>query len=197
MSLAIEAVEYLDASCSFVHIYIALTVSTLISYVYLLSLLPSNRASIGEITNPNLNITGAASTLVGGNSGEVSGARSGAQDSSRGNTCETSLSTAPRQEAQTNVGSSSNSSIGGSTQTLSGTHSSSTLHGESGVQTASFNSEPVSLDSVASMGIIANTSGTERSRDLALCAVLLDEWLKELAAIALEQSVVLVTEQLL
>ncbi|XP_023164963.2 UPF0518 protein GI14169 isoform X4 [Drosophila hydei] len=146
-------------------------------------------------TNGN---SGAASTLVGGNSGEVSGARGGAQDSSRGNTCETSLSTAPRQEAQTNVGSSSNSSIGGSTQTLSGTHSSSTLHGvESGVQTASFNSEPVSLDSVASMGIIANTSGTERSRDLALCAVLLDEWLKELAAIALEQSVVLVTEQLL
>jgi len=45
------------------------------------------------------------------------------------------------------------------------------------------------------MGIIASTSGTERSRDLALCAVLMDEWLKELAAIAQEQSVVLVTEQ--
>ncbi|XP_030557440.1 UPF0518 protein GJ17503 isoform X2 [Drosophila novamexicana] len=139
--------------------------------------------------------TGAASTLVGGNNGEVSG-RGAAQEQSRGNTCETSLSTAPRQEAQTV--SSSNSSIGGSTQTLSATQSSSTLHGvESGLQTGSFNSEPVSLDSVASMGIIANTSGTERSRDLALCAVLLDEWLKELAAIALEQSVVLVTEQLL
>ncbi|XP_030239613.1 UPF0518 protein GI14169 isoform X1 [Drosophila navojoa] len=142
--------------------------------------------------------TGAASTLVGGNGGETSGARGAAQDSARGNTCETSLSTAPRQEPQTNVGSSSNSSMGGSTQTLSGTHSSSTLHGvESGLQTGNFNSEPVSLDSVASMGIIANTSGTERSRDLALCAVLLDEWLKELAAVALEQSVVLVTEQLL
>lgn len=153
---------------------------------------------MGEVTNPVWYITGAASTLVGGNGGEGSGARGAAQDSARGNTCETSLSTAPRQEPQTNVGSSSNSSIGGSTQTLSGTHSSSTLHGvESGLQTGSFNSEPVSLDSVASMGIIANTSGTERTRDLALCAVLLDEWLKELAAVALEQSVVLVTEQLL
>lgn len=91
--------------------------------------------------------------------------------------------------------------MAGSTQTLSATHSTSTLHGGDGsssLQTGgNFNSEPVSLDSVASMGIIANTSGTERSRDLALCAVLLDEWLKELSAIALEQSVVMVTEQLL
>lgn len=29
----------------------------------------------------------------------------------------------------------------------------------------------------------------ERARDLALCAVILDEWLKELAAIAQEQSI--------
>ncbi|XP_032595108.1 FHIP family protein GH13096 isoform X2 [Drosophila grimshawi] len=141
--------------------------------------------------------TGAASTLVGGINGEVN-SRGVAQENPRGNTCETSLSTTPRLDAQATSASSTNSSIGGSTQTLSATHSSSTLHGvESGPQTASFNSEPVSMDSVASMGIIANTSGTERSRDLALCAVLLDEWLKELAAIALEQSVVLVTEQLL
>ncbi|KAH8378108.1 hypothetical protein KR093_009360, partial [Drosophila rubida] len=133
--------------------------------------------------------TGAASTLVGGAS-NAEGTRGTAQDNSRGNTCETSLSTTPQGSGAT-TGGSNNSS----TQTLSGPHSSSTLlGGESGA--ASFNSEPVSLDSVASMGIIANTSGTERSRDLALCAVLLDEWLKELAAIALEQSVVLVTEQL-
>ncbi|XP_039958496.1 UPF0518 protein GJ17503 isoform X2 [Bactrocera tryoni] len=57
-------------------------------------------------------------------------------------------------------------------------------------------SEPVSLDSLSSMGAIANTSGTERTRDLALCAVLLDEWLKELAAIAQEQSVVLINENI-
>ncbi|XP_060647602.1 FHIP family protein GJ17503 isoform X1 [Drosophila nasuta] len=135
--------------------------------------------------------TGAASTLVGGaNNSDVT--RGSAQDTARGNTCETSLSTTP-QASGAGTGTGSNNS---STQTLSGPHSSSTLlGGESGA--ASFNSEPVSLDSVASMGIIANTSGTERSRDLALCAVLLDEWLKELAAIALEQSVVLVTEQLL
>ncbi|XP_073832595.1 FHIP family protein GJ17503 isoform X2 [Musca autumnalis] len=56
------------------------------------------------------------------------------------------------------------------------------------------NSGPASLDSLSSsMGAIANTSGgTERTRDLALCAVLLDEWLKELAAIAQEQSVVMI-----
>lgn len=55
-------------------------------------------------------------------------------------------------------------------------------------------SGPASLDSISStMGGIANSSGgTERTRDLALCAVLLDEWLKELAAIAQEQSVVMI-----
>lgn len=55
-------------------------------------------------------------------------------------------------------------------------------------------SGPASLDSLSStMGGIANSSGgTERTRDLALCAVLLDEWLKELAAIAQEQSVVMI-----
>jgi len=37
--------------------------------------------------------------------------------------------------------------------------------------------------------------GDPEISDLALCAVLMDEWLKELAAIAQEQSVVLVTEQ--
>lgn len=147
--------------------------------------------------------TGAASTLVGGNLGE---GRRTQEDNARGNTCETSLSTTPRPDtlpvttsSAAASASSTNSSMAGSTQTLSATHSSSTLHGidASSIQTGNFNSEPVSLDSVASMGIIANTSGTERSRDLALCAVLLDEWLKELSAIALEQSVVLVTEQLL
>lgn len=62
------------------------------------------------------------------------------------------------------------------------------------------NSEPVSLDSLSSMssslGAIANTSGTERTRDLALCAVLLDEWLKELAAISKEQSIIMLGENL-
>ncbi|XP_017099714.2 FHIP family protein GF15501 isoform X1 [Drosophila bipectinata] len=143
--------------------------------------------------------TGAASSLVGNNSSSESrGFNQGQQTSG---TCETSLSTQPPRIATATgaSGSSSNSSIGGSSQTLSAhsnttTHSSSTLHGLDGGP-PSFNSEPVSLDSVASMGIIASTSGTERSRDLALCAVLLDEWLKELAAIAQEQSVVLVTEQ--
>ncbi|XP_075158752.1 FHIP family protein GJ17503 isoform X2 [Haematobia irritans] len=48
-------------------------------------------------------------------------------------------------------------------------------------------SGPASLDSLGGMG-----GGTERTRDLASCAVLLDEWLKELAAIAQEQSVIMI-----
>nr|XP_016945195.2 UPF0518 protein CG3558 isoform X2 [Drosophila suzukii] len=150
--------------------------------------------------------TGAASNLVGNNASAEG--RGFPQGQTVTGTCETSLSTQPPSGASrpgatttSTVGAGSSSSIGGSTQTLSAqsnatTHSSSTLHGlDGGPSTGGFNSEPVSLDSVASMGIIASTSGTERSRDLALCAVLMDEWLKELAAIAQEQSVVLVTEQ--
>jgi len=152
-------------------------------------------------------ILGAASNLVGNNASAEG--RGFPQGQTVTGTCETSLSTQPPSGASrpgatttSTVGAAgSSSSIGGSTQTLSAqsnatTHSSSTLHGlDGGPSTGGFNSEPVSLDSVASMGIIASTSGTERSRDLALCAVLMDEWLKELAAIAQEQSVVLVTEQ--
>lgn len=63
------------------------------------------------------------------------------------------------------------------------------------------NQEPVSLESLKSMtstlGAIANTSiGTERSRDLALCAVVLDEWLNELAAISQEQSIMMINDNL-
>ncbi|KMY87792.1 FHIP family protein CG3558 isoform X2 [Drosophila simulans] len=150
--------------------------------------------------------TGAASNLVGNNASNDGRGISQAQTSA--GTCETSLSTQPPAgaartgaNATSTAASGSNSSIAGSTLTLSAqsnttTHSASTLHGlDGGPSTGGFNSEPASLDSVASMGIIASTSGTERSRDLALCAVLMDEWLKELAAIAQEQSVVLVTEQ--
>ncbi|XP_017047584.1 FHIP family protein GE18198 isoform X3 [Drosophila ficusphila] len=164
-----------------------------------------SRKSATSSIAPQNGSSGAASNLVG-NSTSVEG-RGYSQGQTAGGTCETSLSTQPQSgvsrtgattAATTTAGSSTNSSIGGSTQTLSAqssttTHSTSTLHGMD-QQTGGFNSEPVSLDSVASMGIIASTSGTERSRDLALCAVLLDEWLKELAAIAQEQSVVLVTE---
>lgn len=60
------------------------------------------------------------------------------------------------------------------------------------------NIEPASLDSISSMsstlGAIANSSGTERTRDLSLCAVLLDEWLKELSAISQEQSIVMIND---
>ncbi|XP_068144021.1 FHIP family protein GK23746 isoform X1 [Drosophila tropicalis] len=167
--------------------------------------------------------TGAATTIMGNNN-QSSNQTHLNSSTSAVTTCETSLSTQPHATGSGTAqlrttsstisttagsggggsGSNSSFSIGGSTQTLSAhsnntTNSSSTLHGGldgGGPPTGSFNSEPVSLDSVgSSMGIIANTSGTERSRDLALCAVLLDEWLKELAAIAQEQSVVLVTDQ--
>ncbi|XP_058466819.1 FHIP family protein AAEL005291 isoform X1 [Malaya genurostris] len=37
--------------------------------------------------------------------------------------------------------------------------------------------------------------GSERQRDLAVCAVILDEWLKELAAITQEQCIVMLSEQ--
>lgn len=52
--------------------------------------------------------------------------------------------------------------------------------------------EPTSIDSISSnMG-----SGNERSRDLALCAVILDEWLKELSAISQEQNIVMLGDSL-
>lgn len=53
--------------------------------------------------------------------------------------------------------------------------------------------EPTSIDSISSnMG----GSGSERSRDLALCAVILDEWLKELSAISQEQNIVMLGDSL-
>ncbi|KRJ97171.1 FHIP family protein GE18198 isoform X3 [Drosophila yakuba] len=166
----------------------------------------SRKSASNTSTTPPNGSSGAASNLVGTNASTDGRGMSHAQTSA--GTCETSLSTQPQAGAPRTgaiatsaTASGSNSSIAGSTLTLSAqsnttTHSASTLHGlDGGPSTGGFNSEPASLDSVASMGIIASTSGTERSRDLALCAVLMDEWLKELAAIAQEQSVVLVTEQ--
>lgn len=51
------------------------------------------------------------------------------------------------------------------------------------------------------MGSLSSTStgnginaSNERQRDLALCAVVLDEWLKELSAISQEQSIVMLTD---
>lgn len=38
------------------------------------------------------------------------------------------------------------------------------------------------------------STSNERQRDLALCAVILDEWLKELSAISQEQSIVMLTD---
>lgn len=64
--------------------------------------------------------------------------------------------------------------------------------------------EPTSLEysshsSLDSMGNTSNagsstTINNKRTRDLAICAVILDEWLKELAAISQEQSIVMLTE---
>lgn len=61
--------------------------------------------------------------------------------------------------------------------------------------------DSLSSDSFASMEMNSSTSSAvstithnKRTRDLALCAVLLDEWLKELAAISQEQSIVMLTD---
>lgn len=64
--------------------------------------------------------------------------------------------------------------------------------------------EPTSLDysSHSLLDSLGNTSNAgssttinnKRTRDLAICAVILDEWLKELAAISQEQSIVMLTE---
>ncbi|XP_055378728.1 FHIP family protein GJ17503 isoform X2 [Condylostylus longicornis] len=97
-----------------------------------------------------------------------------------------SLSQSAQSCSQTTLNS-DNSSIINSNNNNSGSSSiNSTLCGGG-------NSGPNSLDSI---GVIGNTSGTERTRDLSLCAVLLDEWLKELAAISQEQSVVMLSDTL-
>lgn len=61
--------------------------------------------------------------------------------------------------------------------------------------------QPASLDlsshqqmNTDGSGMTANLYLNERHRDLAICAVLLDEWLKELSAISQEQSIVMLNE---
>ncbi|XP_055301790.1 FHIP family protein GJ17503 isoform X5 [Sitodiplosis mosellana] len=53
-----------------------------------------------------------------------------------------------------------------------------------------------SIDAISSSTstVAVTITNNKRTRDLALCAVLLDEWLKELAAISQEQSIVLLTD---
>lgn len=55
--------------------------------------------------------------------------------------------------------------------------------------------QPNSLEtSNDSMGLGANSFVNERHRDLAISAVLLDEWLKEMSAISQEMSIALLHE---
>lgn len=54
--------------------------------------------------------------------------------------------------------------------------------------------QPQSLDSLSSFTL--SIGGTERNRDLAICAVILDEWLKELSAISQEQSIIMLGDSL-
>lgn len=52
----------------------------------------------------------------------------------------------------------------------------------------------LSSNSTTTVSIYQNGNGmNERTRDLALCAVILDEWLKELSAISQEHSIVMLT----
>ncbi|XP_055696026.1 FHIP family protein GK23746 isoform X2 [Lutzomyia longipalpis] len=55
-------------------------------------------------------------------------------------------------------------------------------------------SEPQSLESWSSAGSTTTTSSKSngRTKDLAICAVILDEWLKELSAISQEQSILMI-----
>lgn len=46
-------------------------------------------------------------------------------------------------------------------------------------------------------GSIVGGVGSERQRDLAVSAVVLDEWLKELSAITQEQCIIMISEQVL
>lgn len=60
--------------------------------------------------------------------------------------------------------------------------------------------QPNSLDLQSltgdSTGLSANSYVNERHRDLAISAVLMDEWLKEMSAISQEMSIVLLNENL-
>ncbi|XP_055907885.1 FHIP family protein GJ17503 isoform X2 [Eupeodes corollae] len=101
------------------------------------------------------------------------------------------MNSIPMRESTLNSGSTTSNTGGGSNSNA--TASNSLISSPTGGTV-----EPASLDSISSMsstlGAIANTSGTERTRDLSLCAVLLDEWLKELSAISQEQSIVMITD---
>lgn len=50
------------------------------------------------------------------------------------------------------------------------------------------------MDSVSSLNSGMSTASSERMKDLAVSAVLLDEWLKELSAVAQEQMVMMLTD---
>lgn len=59
------------------------------------------------------------------------------------------------------------------------------------------NSTYSSIDAISNSSmnaVVTITNNNKRIHDLAMCAVLLDEWLKELAAISQEQSIVLLTD---
>lgn len=50
------------------------------------------------------------------------------------------------------------------------------------------------MDSVSSLNSGMSTASSERMKDLAVSAVMLDEWLKELSAVAQEQMVMMLQD---
>lgn len=50
------------------------------------------------------------------------------------------------------------------------------------------------MDSISSLNSGMSTASSERMKDLAVSAVLLDEWLKELSAVAQEQMVMMLMD---
>lgn len=59
---------------------------------------------------------------------------------------------------------------------------------------SSLNSLQLQQQSTVGGLAMATTTTNERTRDLSTCAVLLDEWLKELSAISQEQCIVMLAE---
>jgi hypothetical protein len=52
------------------------------------------------------------------------------------------------------------------------------------------------VNSNSIVGASASIGATERTKDLAICAVLLDEWLKELSAISQEQCIIMLADSI-
>ncbi|XP_046803379.1 FHIP family protein CG3558 isoform X2 [Lucilia cuprina] len=150
----------------------------------LTNLPPLGAKSSASTSSSSSSVTAATNERTNERSGSVSSTTTLQSNNSATATATTSYNNFPQHNSIT-------SSLGDRASSTSTLTASSNLGNMAYMVGSGNGSEPASLDSISStMGAITS-GGTERTRDLALCAVLLDEWLKELAAIAQEQSVVM------